>query len=255
MSNSPFSSSPAIGRSAAAVDQGLQAFFAGTYKQMTIAMIITGIVSYVFGMDLLAVTKGQPTAFLPAELLTTLFATPLKWAVIFGPLAFVLVFSMMLHKMSASTARLCLYGFSAMMGLSISTIFVRYTGMSIAQAFFATAAGFAALSIWGYTTKRDLSAMGRFMFIGLVGLIVLGVMNIFIQSEPMSLALAAISIFVFAGLTAYDTQKIKTSYLEMRGHASEEDLSRMATIGALELYLDFINMFLAMLRLFGATND
>lgn len=255
MSNSPFSSSPAVGRSAAAVDEGLQTFFAGTYKQMTVAMIITGIVAYVFGMDLLALTKDQPTTYLPAGLLVALFTTPLKWVVMLGPLAFVFIFSMMLHKMSASAARMGLYAFSAMMGLSISSIFVRYTGMSIAQAFFATAAGFAALSTWGYTTKRDLSAMGRFMFIGLVGLIVLGLMNLFIQSEPMSLALAAVSLFVFAGLTAYDTQKIKTSYLGMRGHASDDDISRMATIGALELYLDFLNMFLAMLRLFGQTND
>jgi len=237
-------------------DAGLQSFFAGTYRHMTVAMLITGVIAYIFGQDLLAITQGQSPAFVPAGLLAALFTTSLRWLVILGPLAFILVSSALMHRMSASATRTCLYAFSAMMGLSLSTIFVRYTGISIAQTFFATAGAFAALSIYGHTTTRDLTAMGRFMFMGLVGLVILGLLNLFIQSEPMSLALAAVAIFVFAGLTAYDTQKLKAGYLEMRDHgAAEDDIARLSVIGALELYLDALNLFLAMLRFTGASNS
>lgn len=253
----PFLNRPHAGTATQpAVDEGLQSFFAGTYRHMTVAMIITGIIAYIFGQDLLALTSGRPTAFVPQDLLLALFTTPLRWLVILGPLAFVLISSALMHRMSPGAARTCLYAFAAMMGLSVSTIFVRYTGISIAQTFFATAAAFAGLSLYGYTTKRDLGPIGRFMFMGLIGLVILGLLNLFIQSEPMSLALSAVAIFVFAGLTAYDTQKLKNSFLEMRAAGGQaDDIARLSIIGALELYLDALNLFLALLRFMGASNS
>jgi hypothetical protein len=237
-------------------DAGLQTFFTMTYKKMMLAMILTGIISYLFGQDLAAMIDGKQTSIIPKEILSALFLTPLKWVVMLAPLGFALIFGATVHRLSAQAARLWFYAFAAVMGLSISTIFVIYSGVSIAQTFFATATAFAGLSLYGYTTKRDLGPIGKFLFMGLIGLIALSLLNLFIQSDPMSMALSAVAIFIFAGLTAYDTQKLKVSYISMRQEgATDDDLERVSTIGAFELYLDFLNLFLSLLRFIGAARD
>jgi len=161
-------------------------------------------------------------------------------------------FSAMINRMSGSVAQLLFWVFGALMGLSIAWIFVRYTEMSIAQTFFATAAAFGGLSLWGYTTKKDLSGMGTFLMMGLIGLIVAMVINLFLGSEPLMWAISIIGVLIFAGLTAYDTQKIKKEYLTMRTTpGGEAYLERGAVMGALRLYLDFLNMFLFLLHFMG----
>ena len=180
-----------------------------------------------------------------------IYMTPLKWIVMLAPLAFVFGLSAMINKMSTATAQLVFYAFAATMGLSISSIFLVYTGTSIIQVFLITSIAFAGLSLVGYTTKKDLSAMGTFLMMGLIGLIVASVVNMFMQSSAMQFAISAIGVLIFAGLTAYDTQKIKNTYLEMAHSGDSEWLGKAAIMGALSLYLDFINMFMMLLHLFG----
>lgn len=249
---SPFSATSAATSSARAYDEGLRAFFTGTYKQMGVAMVITGLFAWIFGQDLSAMLAGEPTAIVPPGLLAALFFSPLKWALILGPLVMAMVMGGMINRFSAATARTMLYAFSGIMGISLSTIFVTYTDMSIAQAFFATAAAFAGLSLFGYTTGRDLSAMGRFMVMGLIGLVVVSLFNLFIGSEPLSMAISVIAIIVFSGLTAWDTQRLRNDYLDMAAaNADQEDLGRLSVIGAFSLYLNYLNIMLALLSLFG----
>ncbi|HET7409405.1 MAG TPA: Bax inhibitor-1/YccA family protein, partial [Paracoccaceae bacterium] len=172
--------------------------------------------------------------------------------IMFAPLIFVFGFSAMINKMSGSTAQMLFWVFGAVMGLSIAWIFAVFTGMSIAQTFFATAAGFGALSMWGYTTKKDLSGIGSFLLMGLIGLLVAMVINIFLQSTALQWAISGIGVLLFAGLTAYDTQSIKNEYLAMRSTpGGEAYLERGAVMGALRLYLDFLNMFLFLLQFMG----
>ena len=168
-----------------------------------------------------------------------------------APLGVVFAFGAKIHSMSVATAQLVFWLFAALIGLSISYIFVVYTGISIAQTFFTTAVAFAALSLYGYTTKRDLTAMGSFLFIGLVGLIVASIANWFFQSPVMHLAISAIGVLIFAGLTAYDTQNIKNSYLQYRSAYGEEYAEKMGVMGALSLYLNFLNMFMFLLQFMG----
>ncbi|MDG1210924.1 MAG: Bax inhibitor-1/YccA family protein, partial [Paracoccaceae bacterium] len=167
------------------IDAGLRAYMNKVYSLMGVAMIITGIVAYVFGNDLYAVMRGQETAIVPASLLITIFNTPLKYAVMFGPLIFVFAFAAMINKMSASTAQIVFWVFSAMMGLSISWIFAAFTGMSIAQTFFATAIAFLGLSLYGYTTKKDLSGWGSFLIMDVIGLNVCSILNIWLHSSAL----------------------------------------------------------------------
>jgi FtsH-binding integral membrane protein len=157
----------------------------------------------------------------------------------------------MINKMSAATAQLVFYSFAAVMGISISSIFLVYTGYSIAQIFLITSIAFAGLSLYGYTTKKDISGWGSFLIMGVIGLIVASIVNIFLQSPAMMYAISAIGVLIFAGLTAYDTQKIKNTYLQMAHSADQEWLGKAAIMGALSLYLDFINMFMMLLTLFG----
>ncbi|KZZ68037.1 Bax inhibitor-1/YccA family protein, partial [Sulfitobacter sp. HI0129] len=181
----------------------------------------------------------------------TLYASPLKWVVMFAPLAFVFGFGAMINKMSAATAQLVFYTFAAVMGISISSIFLVFTGYSIAQVFLITAIAFAGLSLWGYTTKKDISGWGSFLIMGVIGLIVASIVNIFLASSALMFAISALGVLIFAGLTAYDTQKIKTEYLAHAHHGDSEWLGKAAIMGALSLYLDFINMFMMLLQLFG----
>lgn len=232
------------------IDAGLRDYMTQIYREMSISLGITSGVSYFFGRDLMALKSGTPT-FLPAELVATLFSAPMIYISMFAPLIMIFSMGAAMRNASPAGARKFLYAFAALLGLSMAGIFVRYTGGSIAQAFLGTSIGFAALSLWGYTTKRDITGIGSFLMVGLVGLIVVMIANIFIQSPVMHLAISVVGLLIFAGFTAYDTQKLKVDYLQMREHLDESELAKMGTRGAMSLYLDFINMFQFLLSLIG----
>ncbi len=241
------------GALAGAVDQGLRAHMNKVYGLMAVAMVVTGMVSYAFGMELKSLMTTGATNILPEGLLISLFTTPLRWVVIFAPLAMVFLFGAAINRLSQAGAQMFFYVYAGLVGLSLSTIFVVYTGMSIAQIFFVTAIAFASLSLWGYTTKKDISGWGSFLIMGVVGLIVASLVNLWLQSEAIMFAVSALGVLIFAGLTAYDTQRIKNTYLQMRmSPEGEAFLGKAAILGALNLYLDFINMFIFLLQLFGS---
>jgi len=219
-----------------AFDAGLRAHMLSVYNYMTSGILLTGIVALLFSQ-----WEGAPAILFGPGIL--------KYLIMFAPLAFVLVLSFGINRLSQGTAQAIYWAFAVAMGLSLSSIFFVYTGASIALTFFATAASFASLSLYGYTTKRDLSGMGTFLLMGLVGLIVASVINLFWMNDTFSLAIAAIGVLIFAGLTVYDTQKIKSMYFELAG---SDFLGKAAIMGALALYLDFINMFLFLLRFLGS---
>ncbi|MCE8459445.1 Bax inhibitor-1/YccA family protein, partial [Rhodovulum sulfidophilum] len=171
--------------------------------------------------------------------------------VMFAPLLFVFGFSAGINKMSAATAQVVFYAFAAVMGLSISSIFLVFTGMSIVQTFLVTAIAFAGLSLWGYTTKKDISGWGSFLIMGVIGLVVASIVNIFLASPAIMFAVSALGVLIFAGLTAYDTQRIKTDYLQHAQSMDSEWLGKSAIMGALSLYLDFINLFMFLLQFLG----
>lgn len=220
------------------IDEGLKAHMSKTYGLMSIAMAITGIVAYVVGNN--------------DAMLAAIFGTPLKWVVMFAPLVVVFAFGAMINKLSAGAAQLVFWGFAALMGLSISYIFAVYTGMSIAQTFATTAIAFAGLSLWGYTTKKDISGWGSFLIMGVIGLIVASVINIFLGSPAIQFAVSIIGLLIFAGLTAYDTQRLKNEYIQMAHYGESEWLAKSAIMGALSLYLNFLNMFLFLLQFMGS---
>ena len=230
----------------AALDQGLRAYMLGVYNNMAIGLAITGLVAY--GANFLAVTSTASGALALTGFGEAMFHSPLKWVVIFAPLAFVLFFSMKINSMSASTARAMFFSFAAVMGLSMSILLLVYTQTSIARAFFVTAGTFGGLSLFGYTTKRDLSPIGAFCSMALIGLIIASVVNIFVGSMDFRFVLSILTVLIFAGLTAWDTQSIKEMYLEGDSH---DVATRKSVNGALQLYLDFINIFQAMLSMFG----
>lgn len=242
---SPFGMGVA-GAGARAIDQGLRAYMLGVYNNMALGLAITGLTAYTTSLFAVAGRAGGKLALTPFGDL--IYRSPLHWVVMFAPLAFVLFFSFRLQSMSAAGARMMFFAFSAVMGLSLSVILLVYTGTSIANAFFMTAATFGALSLVGYTTKRDLSGMGTFLYMAAFGLCLASIVNVFVQAPMFQFAISALVILVFAGFTAYDTQKIKESYYYA---ASHEAAARSSVVGALELYLDFINIFTAMLNLTG----
>ena len=234
-----------------AVDEGLRAYMLSVYNYMAGGILLTGIVAYLTysaAVDRSTETGGIAlTAF--GQLL---YGSPLKWIVMLAPLVSVLFLSVRVTKMSVGAAQFCFWLFSAVMGLSLSSIFLLYTGESITRVFFVTAAAFAALSMYGYTTRRDLSAWGTFLIMGVVGIVLASLVNLWLQSNSLQFALSTIGVLVFAGLTAYDTQRIKGIYYEVLGDVTAA--SKAAIMGALSLYLDFINMFIMLLSLFGRRN-
>ncbi len=244
-------------RTTAEVDQGLRSFMLGVYNNMILGLAVSALVA--LGVNMLAVTTdpAQAVARMNGQMLTafgrTLYGTPLMWVVALAPLAFIFFFSFRLEKMSAATARTTFLAFAAVMGASLSTVLLRYTGASVVQTFFVTAAAFGGLSLWGYTTKRSLSGMGSFLMMGLIGLILAGLVNIFLQSSALQFAISAIGVLIFAGLTAYDTQKLKEMYLY--GDFDGEAAAKASVYGALTLYLDFINMFQFLLAFMGNKNE
>jgi FtsH-binding integral membrane protein len=214
-------------------DEGLRSHMLSIYNYMTSAVLLTGIVA------LVAASSGITLA---------LVGSPLIWLVMLAPLAFVLAMSFGLNKMSTGTLNVVFWSYAAVMGLSMSTIFLVYTGQSIATTFFATAAAFAGLSLVGYTTKKDLSGFGTFLIMGVIGLIVASLLNFFLKSDGLSLVISGLGVLIFAGLTAYDTQRLKAEYQYVRG---TEYAGKAVIMGALSLYLDFVNMFMYLLRLLG----
>jgi uncharacterized protein len=229
----------ASGTRDAAFDAGLRSYMLSVYNYMASGVLLTGIVALAFALS------GYAQAA---------FQSPLRWVIALLPLGFVFAMSFGQGKFTTSTLKAMFWGFAVAMGLSLSSIFFVYSPIAIAQAFAATAAGFAALSLYGYTTKRDLSAFGAFLIIGLVGLIVASLINLFVNSGPLGLVISIVGVLLFAGLTAYDTQRTKSLYFQVAGHGPEM-VGKAVVMSALSLYLDFINMFLFILRLFGGNRD
>ena len=231
----------------AAIDEGLRAYMLKVYNYMTTGLVLTGFIAYFFGKaSIVTGESGQILGF--TQLGQMLFGSPLAWIIMLAPLGFVFYLSARINKISASSAQVTFWLFASIMGLSMASIFIQFTGTSIARVFFITAGTFGAMSLYGYTTKRDLTKLGGFLFMGLIGIILASVVNIFLQSGPMAFAISVIGVLVFVGLTAYDTQNIKNMYY---AGDNEEIGSKKALMGALKLYLYFINLFILLLQLFG----
>ena len=222
-----------VGVPTVARDAGLRSYMLSVYNYMASGVLLTGVVAMLF------FTSGMAEQVL---------RTPLRYVIIFAPLVIVMIMSFGQNRMSTGKLQALFWGFAFLMGLSMSSIFLVYTGTSIAQTFFAVAAGFMALSLYGYTTKKDLSGFGTFLIMGVVGILVAMIANMFIKSSALGLAISAIGVLLFAGLTAYDTQKIKSMYAYVAG---TDMMGKTAIMGALTLYLDFINMFQFLLSFMG----
>ena len=227
----------------AEIDEGLRAHMNKVYGMMSVGMLITFAVAWAVGTSPALLSVFRDPATLQPNLL--------GWIVMFAPLIAVFALGASINRLSVGAAQLFFYGFAALMGLSISWIFVAFTGFSIAQVFLITSIAFAGLSLWGYTTKKDISGWGAFLIMGVIGLIVAMIVNLFLQSPAIMFAISVLGVLIFAGLTAYDTQKIKNTYLQMAASGNQEWLGKAAIMGALSLYLDFINMFMMLLSLFG----
>ena len=222
---------------AAGIDVGLREYMLRVYNYMASGLALTGIVAYV-------------AAF--SGFYASIAHTPLIWLIILAPLGLVMLMSFGVNRMSASTLQLVFWGYSALMGLSMAVLFLAFTGASIARVFFITAGTFAAMSIYGYTTRRDLAQFGSFLFMGLIGIIIASLVNMFIGSTALQFAVSVIGVIVFTGLTAWDTQQIKEMYYEGDG---AEIAGKKAIMGALRLYLDFINLFMMLMQLMGTRRD
>ena len=238
--------SVAAAPASAVVDQGLRSYMLRVYNYMGIGLVVTGLVAYFTYTQSFIEQNGRIVGL--TGLGTALYGSPLQWVIMLAPLAFVLVLSFGIQKLSVPVTQVLFWAFAAVMGLSLSSIFAVYTGGSIAQVFFISAATFGAMSLYGYTTKRDLTQIGSFLIMGLIGIVIASVVNIFLHSSGLGFAISIVGVLVFVGLTAWDTQKIKESYNVGFG---AEVLAKGAIMGALSLYLDFINLFLMLLRLFG----
>ena len=223
---------------ATSIDAGLRQYMLGVYNYMASGLALTGIVA-------LAVSSSP-------ELMAAIFGTPLKWVVMLAPLGLVFFLGARLNEMQATTAKTLFWVYAALMGASLSSIFMVYTGGSITRVFFITSAAFGGLSLYGYTTKRDLSAFGAFLVMGLFGLIIAGLVNMFLQSSALAFVMSVAGVLVFAGLTAWDTQQIRDMYWQ--GDAGDV-AAKKSVMGALMLYMDFVNLFLLLLQFFGVRRD
>jgi len=246
----------AAGRTdAAAVDAGLRAYMLRIYNYMTIGLAITGLAA--LGVYMAAVTSDPSAGAvrIGSSYLTpfgyAMFVSPLKWVFMLAPLAMVFAISFGINRLKPATAQLLFWAFSALMGISLSSIFLVYTHTSIVRVFFITAASFGALSLYGYTTKRDMTGMGSFLMMGLFGIIIASLVNLFIASSALQFIVSVVGVLIFAGLTAWDTQRLKNDYIY--GYASQggDIAERAAITGALSLYLNFINLFTLLLQLLG----
>jgi len=223
----------------AAYDAGLRSYMLSVYNYMASGVLLTGIVALLFSRG--GLESPAATIIMSGGLLA--------WVIMLAPLGFVMVLSFGINRLSTGAAQALFWAFAVVMGLSMSTIFLRFTGESIATTFFATTAAFAGLSLFGYTTKKDLSGFGTFLIMGVVGILVASIINIFLQSSVMSLVISIVGVLLFAGLTAYDTQRIKSMYAYVAG---TDMMGKTVIMGALSLYLDFVNMFTFLLNLMGS---
>ena len=233
-----------------AIDAGLRAYMIRVYNYMTAGVALTGLVAWLAfqaaGGDQIHIVGNQVTGLTAFG--HAIFASPLMWLFVLAPLGLVMLLSFGINRLSASTALTLFFVYAGLLGLSLATIFLAYTGASITRVFFISAATFGAMSLYGYTTQRDLTSFGSFLFMGLIGIIIASVVNIFLRSTGLDWAISVIGVLVFVGLTAYDTQSIKEMY-DVNDDGSIA--GKKAVMGALRLYLDFINLFLMLLRLFG----
>ena len=227
------------------IDQGLRSYMLKVYNYMAAGLGLTGVAAYAT-FHAAVDAAGGLTPFGNA-----IFVSPLKWVLILAPLALVILLSFRISRMSVSAAQMTFWAYAALVGVSFASLGLIYTAGSIAQVFFITAGTFGALSLYGYTTKRDLAGFGSFLFMGLIGLIIASLVNLYFQNGMFSLVLSAVGVLIFTGLTAWDTQQIKEMYFEADDVAV---MGRKAIMGALRLYLDFINLFLSLLRIFGNRN-
>ncbi|MEX0286107.1 MAG: Bax inhibitor-1 family protein [Paracoccaceae bacterium] len=247
----------AAGVRSAEIDAGLRAHMNKVYGTMSVGMFITFAAAWaISGLSVTADPSQAVAQIGEGKYLTSLgaaiYTSPLKWVIMFLPLAFIFGFGAAVNRLSASAAQLVFYTFAAVMGVSISWIFLVFTGFSIIQVFLVTSIAFAGLSLWGYTTKKDISGWGSFLIMGVIGILVASIINIFLGSPAIAFAISILGVLIFAGLTAYDTQNIKNTYLQMAHTGDQEWLGKAAIMGALSLYLDFINMFMFLLQLLGS---
>jgi len=219
------------------IDVGLRDYMLRIYNYMASALALTGIVAYVFANS---------------GMYASIAHTPAIWLVMLAPLGLVMLLSFGINKLSATAAQAIFWLYAALMGISLASVFLVFTGASVARVFFITAGTFAAMSLYGYTTKRDLSQLGSFLFMGLIGIVIASLVNIFIGSTALQFAISVIGVLVFTGLTAYDTQSIKEMYFEGDGY---EMAGKKAVMGALRLYLDFVNLFMMLIQLLGVRRD
>lgn len=242
------------GTRAAEIDAGLRAHMNKVYGTMSVGMLITAAAAWAISGLATTTDPSMAVAQLPnGTMLNTLggaiYMSPLRWVIMFAPLAFILFgWGALMRRASAAGVQLGFFVFASAIGLSLSSIFLVFTSYSITQTFFVTAIAFGGLSLYGYTTKKDLSGFGSFLIMGVIGLIIASLVNLFLQSSPMSFVISAIGVLVFAGLTAYDTQRLKMQYDQLRG---TEFMGKAVIMGALSLYLDFINMFMFLLQFLG----
>ena len=233
--------------SEAIIDQGLRAYMLKVYNYMASGVLLTGVIALMF-FKMAVVTSGTGEITGLTNFGNTIYASGLKWVIMLAPLGVVFYMSFGIAKMSAAKAQTTFWVFAALMGASLSSIFLMYTGASITRVFFITAGTFGAMSIYGYTTKKDLTKLGSFLMMGLFGIIIASLVNIYMKSTMMYFVISILGVLIFVGLTAYDTQKIKNMYMSSD---SGELMGKKAVMGALTLYLDFINLFIMLLRLFG----
>jgi len=233
-------------KATAEIDQGLRAYMLGVYNYMTLGLGVTGLVA--LGAQMLAVTHNAAGRLALTPLGQAIYMSPLRWVIVLAPLGFVFFLSARANTMSVSTARTLFLAFAGVMGLSMSALLLVYTGGSVARVFFITSAAFGGLSLYGYTTRRDLSPVGSFLIMGVWGLVIAGIVNLFLHSSGLQFGLSILSVLIFSGLTAWDTQAIKDEYSVGDGY---ELAQKKSIFGALRLYLDFINMFQSLLYLFG----
>ncbi|MBT52969.1 MAG: hypothetical protein CMF72_06160 [Mameliella sp.] len=245
------------GARTAQIDEGLRAHMNKVYGTMSVGMLITAAAAWaIAGLAVTSDPSGATVALRDGQFLTglgeLLYTTPLKWVVMFAPLAFILFgWGALMRRGSAATVQLGFFAFAAAMGVSMSSIFLVFTSFSIVQTFLVTAIAFAGLSLYGYATKRDLSGMGTFLMMGVIGLLVAMIINLFLQSGIMMMAISAIGVLIFAGLTAFYTQDIKNTYVAHAAHGDQEWLDKAAYDGALSLYISFLNMFQFLLMFMG----
>jgi uncharacterized protein len=233
-------------RSTVAMDEGLRAYMLKVYNYMATGILLTGIVALLTFK--VAVQEISSAGIILTPFGGAIYNSALRWVVMLAPLGVVFYMSFGINKMSASKAQTTFWVFAALMGLSLSSLLLYYTGMSVTRVFFICSATFGAMSIYGYTTKRDLTKLGSFLMMGLIGIIIASIVNLFLQSETMYWIISYLGVLIFIGLTAYDTQKIKNMYAVSD---SSEIMGKKAVMGALTLYLDFINLFIMLLRIFG----